>query len=283
MKLTLRKMLDLKVVFKCSPDVKGGEHVLIKESLIRIISHSPLIERMIRDSADSTTEQGAALDARTIPAYAVRAVLDVLFNRKMEDMLREVNLYIPFEGGSLGRAPSTFDWVDKHTYRFLDMFEFNALRNVVDMFISKFPTMDTIAARDAVSPIDASWATSREVAKVAEFVFYEDPSEEQSMVRDDVEFYLAQLSPALLARVLTHISFDAKFKINCHNKKEQIVSISRLYNPGNWSQSYVNLFVEDDYARHLFAGGPGQGVVRVVVPRNNSGTDVQLFASLANH
>ena len=63
MKLTLRKMLDLKVVFKCSPDVKGGEHVLIKESLIRIISHSPLIERMIRDSADSTTEQGAALDA----------------------------------------------------------------------------------------------------------------------------------------------------------------------------------------------------------------------------
>ena len=147
MKLTLRKMLDLKVVFKCSPDVKGGEHVLIKESLIRIISHSPLIERMIRDSADSTTEQGAALDARTIPAYAVRAVLDVLFNRKMEDMLREVNLYIPFEGGSLGRAPSTFDWVDKHTYRFLDMFEFNALRNVVDMFISKFPTMDTIAAR----------------------------------------------------------------------------------------------------------------------------------------
>ena len=168
-------------------------------------------------------------------------------------MLREVNLYIPFEGGSLGRAPSTFDWVDKHTYRFLDMFEFNALRNVVDMFISKFPTMDTIAARDAVSPIDASWAASREVAKVAEFVFYEDPSEERSMVRDDVEFYLpGSHRHSLRAFSRTFRSMPSSKSIV--TTKEQIVSISRLYNPGNWSQSYVNLFVEDDYARHSLQG-----------------------------
>ena len=282
MKLTVSEMLDLKVVFKCAPVAKGGDLVLIKESLIRITYHSPLIERMIRDGADSVTDQGAPLDAHTIPAYAARAVLDVLLNVQIGDMLREVNLYTPFGQESLERAPSCFDWVDEHTYRFLDMFEFDALRKVVDMFISKFPTMDTIAARDAVSPTDASWATSREVAKVAEFVFYDDPTEERSSACDHVENYLTRLSPALLARVLTHISFGAKFRINCHNRKEQIVSISRLYDPGNWSQAYVNLFVEEDDARHLFAGGPGQGVVRVV-PRNNSGTDMQLFASLANH
>jgi hypothetical protein len=92
------------------------------------------------------------------------------------------------------------------------MFQFEALRMAVDAFISKYPTMDTIAARDAVSPTDATWASERELAKVAEFLFYDDPSEPRSSTRVLVERCLKELSSALLARVMGHIGWDAMFK-----------------------------------------------------------------------
>ena len=204
------------------------------------------------------------INAPGVPADAARAVLDVLLKPMAARMWYEIDTFKcewtevdPGDGDPAvwTRKESSFDWVDKDTYRFLDMFQFESLRAAVDAFVSKFPTMDTIAARDAVSPTDASWASERELAKVAEFLFYDDPSEPRSSTRLLVEPYLKELSSALLARVMCHVAWDAKFKYCAGgNYMDHEVDIARNYEYG--ANENPKLIVKKEWAEQLVRRGP---------------------------
>jgi hypothetical protein len=124
-------------------------------------------------------------------------------------------------------------------------------RGVVDEFCAKFPTLETIRARDAVSPTDASWASERELATLAELAFYENPSVVQSGTRDLVEEYLGELSAALLARVLGHLGFKAKYRDP--NRSQEGIPNCRCFESHDVG---VRLHIRRDHAAHLLSGGP---------------------------
>ena len=267
-KLTFQDMLGLKVIFKCAParatEVTGESTVLVDAKLWQLLQHSQVVADTVSTCADSITAEGVVINAPGVPADAARAVLDVLLKPMAARMWYEIDTFEckwtevdPGDGGPAvwKRKESSFDWIDKDTYRFLDMFQFESLRAAVDTFASKFPTMDTIAARDAVSPTDASWASERELAKVAEFLFYDDPSEPRSSTRLLVERYLKELSSALLARVMGHVAWDAVFKYctsYCDPTHE--VDIARNYELS--TNENPKLIVKKEWRTQLVNGGP---------------------------
>ena len=260
-KLSFQDMLGLKVIFKCAParatEVTGEAEALVDAKLWQLLQHSQVVADTVSTCADSITPEGVIINAPGVPADAARAVLDVLLKPMTARMWYEIDTFactwerVDVGAGVQGwkRKESSFDWVDKETYRFVDMFQFESLRAAVDAFVSKFPTMDTIAARDAVSPTDASWASERELAKVAEFLFYDDPSEPRSSTRLLVERYLKELSPALLARVMCHIAWDSVFRDRNGTSK-----ISRSYLES--TNGHPKLFVKKEWAAQLVHGGP---------------------------
>ena len=261
-KLTFQDMLGLKVLFKCAParatEGTGEAEVLVDAKLWQLLQHSQVVADTVSTCADSITAEGVTIHAPGVPADAARTVLDVLLKQKTMLMWHEVDRYeckwAEVDAGAgmkkWKRKESSFDWVDKETYRFIDMFQFEVLRAAVDAFLSKYPTMDTIAARDAVSPTDASWASERELAKVAEFLFYDDPSEARSSTRLLVEAYLKELSGALLARVMCHVAWDAVFK----NDRSGATKIGRGYVEG--INGHSKLFVKKEWGAQLVHGGP---------------------------
>jgi len=267
-KLSFQDMLGLKVIFKCAParatKVTGEAEVLVDAKLWQLLQHSQVVADTVSTCADSITSEGVMINAPGVPADAARAVLDVLLKPMAARMWYEIDTFKcewtevdPGDGDPAvwTRKESSFDWVDKDTYRFLDMFQFESLRAAVDAFVSKFPTMDTIAARDAVSPTDASWASERELAKVAEFLFYDDPSEPRSSTRLLVEPYLKELSSALLARVMCHVAWDAKFKYCAGgNYMDHEVDIARNYEYG--ANENPKLIVKKEWAEQLVRRGP---------------------------
>ena len=267
-KLSFQDMLGLKVIFKCAParatEVTGEAEVLVDAKLWQLLQHSQVVADTVSTCADSITAEGVTINAPGVPADAARAVLDVLLKPMTARMWYEIDTFkcewaqVDPGGGDpkvWKRKESSFDWVDRDTYRFLDMFQFESLRAAVDAFVSKFPTMDTIAARDAVSPTDASWASERELAKVAEFLFYDDPSEPRSSTRLLVERYLKELSSALLARVLGHIAWDAEFKYcTCYTQPDHEVDLGRNYEHG--ANENPKLIVKKEWKTQLVHGGP---------------------------
>ena len=260
-KLSFQDMLGLKVNFKCAParatEVTGETEVIVDARLWQLLQHSQVIADTVSTCADSITAEGVTINAPGVPADAARTVLDVLLKQMTARMWYEIDTFactwdrVDTGGGVQGwkRKESSFDWVDKETYRFIDMFQFESLRTAVDAFVTKYPTMDTIAARDAVSPTDAEWASEREIAKVAEFLFYDDETEPRSSTRLLVERYLKELSAPLLARVMCHIAWDARFKHNHGTQK-----ISRGYSEG--VNVMPKLVVKDEWKTQLLHNGP---------------------------
>ena len=267
-KLSVRELLDLKIKFKCAParatEVTGETEVIVEAELWKLLQHSQVIADTVRTCADSITSEGVTIHAPGVPADAARTVLDVLLNKMTARMWHDIDKfkcewkqkYIADDKVfAWTRTESCFDWVDKETYRFIDMFQFDALRGAVDAFVSKYPTMDTIAARDAVSPTDAEWASERELAKVAEFLFYDDPSEPRSATRFLVERYLRELSSALLARVMGHVAWDAVFKYSTHCVgQDHEVDLGRNYHES--ADIHPKLFVKKEWRAQLPEGGP---------------------------
>lgn len=261
-KLTFQDMLGLKVIFKCAParatKVTGEAEVLVDAKLWQLLQHSQVVADTVSTCADSITAEGVTIHAPGVPADAARTVLDVLLKPMTARMWYEIDTFactwdrVDVGAGVQGwkRKESSFDWVDKETYRFVDMFQFESLRAAVDAFVSKFPTMDTIAARDAVSPTDASWASERELAKVAEFLFYDDETEPRSSTRLLVEGYLKELSGALLARVMCYIAWDAAFR----DSRSGTSKISRGYL--EMANGHPKLVVKLEWAAQLVHGGP---------------------------
>lgn len=264
-KLSFQDMLGLKVIFKCAParatEAVGETEALVDAKLWQLLQHSQVIADTVSTCADSITAEGVTINAPGVPADAARAVLDVLLKPMTARMWHEIDTFacswteVDVGGGvqDWKRKESSFDWVDKDTYRFLDMFQFESLRAAVDTFVSKYPTMDTIAARDAVSPTDASWASERELAKVAEFLFYDDPSEPRSSTRLLVERYLKELSSALLARVMGHVAWDAVFK---YATQRCIHAVDIVRNYEHSANEKPKLVVRKEWAAQLVHGGP---------------------------
>ena len=260
-KLTFQDMLGLKVIFKCAParatKVTDETEVLVDAKLWQLLQHSQVVADTVSTCAHSITAEGVTINAPGVPADAARTVLDVLLKPMTARMWYEIDTFactwdrVDVGAGVQGwkRKESSFDWVDKDTYRFIDMFEFESLRAAVDAFVSKFPTMDTIAARDAVSPTDASWASERELAKVAEFLLYDDETEPRSSTRILVERYLKKLSGALLARVMCHIAWDATFR-----DRSSINKLSRSYSES--ANGHPKLVVKKEWAAQLVHAGP---------------------------
>lgn len=262
-RLTIAELMGLKVLFQCG--ISGTADVTVEAPLMRLIADSKILADTIAACGDSITAAGMPVQVPGVPGAAVRKVVEVLLKGTLCKLWIAVDKYKPKwnvskkKTGDNGdptyhRSPSGFEWVDRYTYKFLHMFEFDALRGVVDEFCAKFPTLETIIARDAVSPMDASWASERELAMLAELVFYDNPAIKASKTRESVEKYLRELSPALLARALGHLGFATKFRY-FYNSCYWDAPIERKYAD---TSNRIRLYIQKDWSKHMLANGPLQ-------------------------
>ena len=227
--ITVAQMLRLKVQFVCAPprwlaseDPEWASRPegspIVHAPLWHLLAHSDTLAHTVADCSDSIASgDGVRVQAPGIPADAVRTVLDVLKTMRSGRMWASMRDFKPVwtrgSDGSVLQVPAQFDWVDCDTYRFLDMFCLTELKAAVDSHINVFPTAATILARDSVSPTNASWASREVLSKLARMTFLADESTKETLSREALEGYMQGLSGALLARVLSHIAFDARYAV----------------------------------------------------------------------
>jgi len=289
-RLTIAELMGLKVLFKCRAE--GAFDETVEAPLLRLVAESKVLADTIAACGDSVTAAGMPVQVPGVPGAAVRNVVAVLLKGTLCKLWLTVDKYEPKwnvskkktddDGGgnpTYHRSPSGFEWVNRNTYKFLHMFEFDALRGVVDEFCAKFPTLETIRARDAVSPTDASWASERELATLAELVFYNNPSIAQSKHRDLVEEYLGELSAVLLARALGHLGFKAMYRFP--NQDRESVPNCRHFDAYSGG---ARLHIQRDHAEHLICGGPihchqqrGSGMGLSLLPESEEVDEMDVY------